>query len=212
MPQPKVIHQPRTQRALQQGIATLVSAIAPTLGPSARRSVAQNQAKFELLDDGGLIARRIIALPEPEADVGAMLLRQVLWDVHQHVGDGAATTAVLYERIYREGLRFLAAGADPMRLRARLMSLLPAMTERLLADARPLRGEAELKRLALSVCYDEEMADVIGEVIDTIGQYGQVDVRAGHGRGLDYQLCGRQLLERRRPIQRDAARVRSSSG
>ena len=90
MPQPKVIHQPRTQRALQQGIATLVSAIAPTLGPSARRSVAQNQAKFELLDDGGLIARRIIALPEPEADVGAMLLRQVLWNVHQHVGDGAA--------------------------------------------------------------------------------------------------------------------------
>jgi len=186
MPQPKVIHQPRTQRALQQGIATLVNAIAPTLGPSVRRSVAQNQAKFELLDDGGLIARRIIALPEREADVGAMLLRQVLWSVHQHVGDGAATTAVLYERIYREGLRFIAAGADPMRLRANLMSLLPRLTERLLADARPLRGEAELKRLALSVCYDEEMADVLGEVIGTIGQYGQVDVRAGHGRGLEH--------------------------
>ena len=188
MPQPKIIHQPRTQRALQQGITTLVNAIAPTLGPSARPSVAQNQAKFELLDDGGLIARRIIALPEREADVGAMLLRQVLWRVHQHVGDGAATTAVLYECIYREGLRFIAAGADPMRLRASLMSLLPGLTERLLADARPLRGEAELKRLALSVCYDEEMADVLGEVIHTIGQYGQVDVRAGHGRGLEYNF------------------------
>ena len=94
------------------------NAIAPTLGPTPRHSIARNQAKFELLDDGGLIARRIIALPEKEDDVGAMLLRQVLWQVHQHVGDGAATTAVLYERIYQEGLRFIAAGANPMRLRA----------------------------------------------------------------------------------------------
>ena len=120
MPRPKVIHQPKTQQALKRGITTLVKAIAPTLGPTPRRSIAQNQSKFELLDDGGVIARRIVALPEQEDDVGAMLLRQVLWAVHQHVGDGAATTAVLYERIYHEGLRFIAAGADPMRLRARL--------------------------------------------------------------------------------------------
>ena len=186
MPRPKVIHQPRTQQALKRGITTLVRAIAPTLGPTPRRSIAQNQAKFELLDDGGVIARRIVALPESEDDVGAMLLRQVLWAVHQHVGDGAATTAVLYERIYNEGLRFIAAGADPMRLRACLMELLPQVQKRLLADARPLRGEAELQALAFSVCYDEEMTSVLGEVIHTIGQYGQVDIRAGHGRGLDY--------------------------
>ena len=186
MPRPQVIHQPRTQRALQEGISTLVSAIAPTLGPTPRRSIAQNQARFELLDDGGLIARRIIALPDQEADVGAMLLRQVLWRVHQHVGDGAATTAVLYERVYNEGLRFIAAGADPMRLRACLQSLLPKVTEKLLAQARPLRGDAELQALANSVCYDDEMAVVLGEVISTIGRYGQVDIREGHGRGMEY--------------------------
>ena len=218
MPRPQVIHQPRTQRALKRGIATLVNAISPTLGPTPRRSIARNQSKFELLDDGGLIARRIIALPEPEEDVGAMLLRQALWQARQHVGDGAATTAVLYEKIFSEGLRYIAAGADPMRLRSALMALLPGMTERLLAGARPLRSEAELKALALSVCYDEEMADTLGEVIHTVGRYGQVDVRAGHGRGMEhnyvdgaYWTGGVQSKEMLRGFQRPVAEMQEAA-
>ncbi len=186
MPQPKVIHQPQTRRALQRGISTLTQAVAPTLGPLPRHSVAQNLDKLELLEDGGLIARRIIALPEPGEDVGAMLLRQVLWRMHQQTGDGAATTAVLYEQIYSEGLRFLAAGADPMRLRSRLTELLPRLIERLTEETRFLRSEAELQAAAFSVCYDEEMARILGEVLYTIGPYGQVDVREGHGRGMEY--------------------------
>jgi len=218
MPRPKIIHEPRTQQALKRGMATLVNAIAPTLGPTPRHSIARNQAKFELLDDGGLIARRIIALPEQEDDVGAMLLRQVLWQVHQHVGDGAATTAVLYERIYQEGLRFIAAGANPMRLRARLMELLPQVSKRLLADARPLRSEAELKALAFSVCYDEEMAAVMGEVIGALGQYGQVDIRAGHGRRMEYNFVegsywrgGAQSKEMLRGFQRGIAEMQDAA-
>ena len=218
MPRPKVIHQPHTRQALKRGISTLVNAISPTLGPTPRRSIAQNQSKFELLDDGGVIARRIVALPEQEDDVGAMLLRQVLWGVHQHVGDGAATTAVLYERIYIEGLRFIAAGADPMRLRARLMELLPDVSERLLAEARPLRNEAELQALAYSVCYDEEMAAVLAEIIHTIGQFGQVDVRAGHGRAMEYNYVdgsywrgGVQSKEMLRGFQRGVAEMQDAS-
>ncbi len=186
MPVPKVIHQPRTQEAIRRGLAVLGNAIRPTLGPLPRRLIAQNQAKFELLDDGGIIARRIIALEDREDDVGAMLLRQVLWQVRQQVGDGAATTAVLYESIYNEGLRFIAAGADAMRLRAALRELLPQLTDSLLAQARILTEVKDLEAIAFSVCYDEEMAAVLGEVIDTVGQYGQVDIRAGHRRGMEH--------------------------
>ena len=188
MPVPKVIHEPRTQEAIRRGLATLGKAIRPTLGPLPRRLVAQNQSKFEMLDDGGIIARRIIALQDREDDVGAMLLRQVLWQVHQQVGDGAATTAVLYESIYNEGLRYMAAGADPMRLRASLQQLLPQVTESLHSQARILTQANELEGIAFSVCYDEEMAAALGEVIDTVGQYGQVDIRAGHGRGMEHNF------------------------
>ncbi len=184
MPKPKVIHQPRTHQAIRQGVKALVNAIRPTLGPLPRPSVAQNLEKFELLDDGGIIARRIVALPDQAEDVGAMLLRQVLWQVSQQVGDGAATAAVLYESIYREGLRYIAAGANPLRLRMRLMEMLPPLGDRLLAQRRLLNGADSLKAIALSVCYDENLAAVLGEIFDTMGQYGQVDIRAGHGRGL----------------------------
>ena len=218
MPRPKVIHQPKTQLALKRGINTLVKAIAPTLGPTPRHSIAQNQAKFELLDDGGVIARRIIALPEPDVDVGVMLLRQVLWQAHQHVGDGVATTAILYEQIYKEGLRYIAAGADPMRLRARLMALLPPISQRLLSEARPLKGEAELKSLAFSVCYDEEMAAILGEIIHNIGEYGQVDIRAGHGRAMEHNYVegsywrgGAQSKEMLRGFQRGVAEMQDAA-
>lgn len=184
MPKPKVVHQPATQQALRRGITTLVNAIAPTLGPLPRRSIAQNLDKFEMLDDAGIIARRIIALPDRQEDVGAMLLRQVLWNMREHIGDGAATTALLYQKIYAEGLRFIAAGADPMRLRRQLQTLLPALIQRLTADARQLRMESELRDLAFSICYDEEMAAILAEVLHTLGQYGQVDIREGHGRGM----------------------------
>lgn len=186
MPQPKVIHQPQTQRALKRGIATLTGAVAPTLGPLPRRSLTQNLNNLELLDDGGVIARRIIALPEQDEDVGAMLLRQVLWRMHQQAGDGVVATAILYEQIYNEGLRFIAAGADPMRLRGRLTELLPRLIKRLTLETRFLSGEAELSAAAFSVCYDEEMARILGEALYTVGPYGQVDVREGHGRGMAY--------------------------
>ena len=184
MPKPRVLHQPETGQALRRGMAALVNAIAPTLGPLPRRTMAQNLDKFEGLDDGGLIARRIIALPQQADDVGAMLLRQVLWKTRQHVGDGTATAALLYNSVYSEGLRFIAAGADPMRLRARLMALLPPLTQRMTADARHLRTEAELRALAFAICADEEMAGILAETLHTLGPYGQVDLREGHGRGM----------------------------
>ena len=182
MPTPKVIHQPTTHDAIQQGVQTIVDAIRPTLGPMPRQLVAQKMDKFELLDDGGVIARRIIQIDDREEDVGAMLLRQVLWKVNQKVGDGCATTAVLYEAIYNEGLRYLAAGANAMRLRQYLMQALRQCTDALMEQRQELSNVNSLQKIAQSVCYDEQMAGVLGEVIDTVGQYGQVDVRDGHGR------------------------------
>lgn len=185
MPKPTVVEQPRTGEAIGRGVDVLVKAISPTLGPLPRSPIVHNQNRLELLDDGGMIARRIIALQDREDDVGAMLLRQALWQVHQQVGDGAATAAVLYHAIYSEGLRFIAAGANAMRLRAQLLAWLPKLREALIEMASILTGETQLRDIAYAVCFDQEMAAVLAEVIDTVGQYGQVDVRAGHGRGTE---------------------------
>ena len=92
----------------------------PTLGPIPR-TVAVSQALDnkppELLDKGGLIARRISDLPDRDADMGAMLLRQMLWQLYEDCGDGTATAAVMFQSIYNDGLKFIAAGGNAMRLR-----------------------------------------------------------------------------------------------
>ena len=108
--------------------------------------------KIELLDDGGIIARRIIQVDHRHEDVGAMLLRQVLWQVNQQVGDGTATAAVLYEAVYNEGLRYLSAGADVMRLREHLMQALRYLSQLLMAQCQTINDLQNLKSIAPIPC------------------------------------------------------------
>jgi chaperonin GroEL (HSP60 family) len=84
---PHVVFQPQTYRSVQKGIHTLVAAIRPTLGPLPRNVAIEKistNSSPELLDNGGVIARRIIELQDPDEDIGAMLARGFLWELHSH--------------------------------------------------------------------------------------------------------------------------------
>src|SRR5512139_1886084 len=122
MPQAKtqrVIFQPATYRRLQRGTRKLVTAIRPTLGPRPR-IVAINrlldERMPELLDNGGTIAKRVEQLSDPDEDMGAQLVRDMLWRLQDQVGDGTATAAVLFGSIFNQGIHYLAAGGNSMRL------------------------------------------------------------------------------------------------
>ena len=111
------------QRGFQRGVAQLVRAISPTLGPRPRHVVHQTmfQGRMpEFLDDGATIARRIVMLPDRVEDAGAMLLREMLVEVKEAAGDGTATAAVLFSSIYNQGLSFVTAGGSAMLLRREL--------------------------------------------------------------------------------------------
>lgn len=188
MPTPRIIQQPITHKAIQNGVTKIVNAIRPTLGPLPRYLINKSGSNLEFLDDGGTIARRIIQIDNRTEDVGAMLLRQVLWQVNQQVGDGTATTAILYEAVYNEALRYIAAGANAMELRKYLINALPKLSQSLMKQCQVITDVDSLKSIAYSVCYDEEMADTLGNVFDTVGRYGQVDIRKGNRRGIDYKF------------------------
>ncbi|MCE2472155.1 MAG: hypothetical protein J4G18_09680 [Anaerolineae bacterium] len=165
----------------------VVDAIRPTLGP-VTRTVAVSQALDgkppELLDKGGLIARRITDLPDPDADMGAMLVRQALWQLYEDCGDGTAAAAVMFQSIYREGLKVITAGGDAMRLRQQLLEGLNLILCRLDHMTMPINGRAQLAQLAECICHDPELADKLGEIFAFIGEYGQLDVRRGHTRAI----------------------------
>src|SRR5215212_7974642 len=106
---PEVVFQPRTYAAFRYGINLLADAIRPTLGPRPRfvamERPARNQAA-EFLDSGGMIARRFIELPDRDASMGLLLMRQALWRLQDRVGDGTATAAVIFQQVFNHGLHY----------------------------------------------------------------------------------------------------------
>ena len=185
---PGVVSEPESHYGLQAGINRLIDSIRPTLGPLPRYTAIEDmrgQSKPpEILDSGGTIARRIVMLPGADADMGAMFVRQMLWRLHQNVGDGTATAAVLFQVIYNEGLRYIAAGGNAMSLRRHLEAGMRLILEELNKLTRPVAGKRQLIQLAHSICFDDLLAEMLGDIFDLMGEYGQVEFRGGQGRSL----------------------------
>ncbi len=176
---PGVIFQPRAHQQFQQGIARMVDAIRPTLGPMPRLvAVARSHASDppELLDDGGLIARRTVALSDRDADMGAMFVRHVLWRLREEVGDGTASAAVMLRTIYDEGIKYIIAGGNAMLLREALEDLLPGLLDNLSGLASPIHGQLALSHFAMSACPDPEIAALLAELFFVIGMDGHVEI------------------------------------
>ena len=165
----------------------IVNAIRPTLGPRPRLIAIQQSASSmpELLDNGGIIARRIIEIQNRDADMGAMLTRQMLWQLHETVGDGTTTAAVIFQKIYNEGLHVLVNGGNKMILRRYLEEGQKLVVKCLEAQTQPLEGQEQLTQMAQTICYDTDLANLLGEIFDIIGEYGQFEVRSSRGRELE---------------------------
>jgi chaperonin GroEL len=186
---PGVVFQPAVYEGMQRGINQIVDLVSPTLGPVPRvvmlERVADRNKTPEMLDDGAVIVRRILGLPQREEDVGAMYLRHVLWKMHEDVGDGAATAAVIFREIYNQGVRCIIAGSNAMRLRYHLDQGMRLILDELSGMAFHLEGKEELGGLAETICHDPEMAQMMGEMFDIIGAYGRLEIRSGNTRDLE---------------------------
>lgn len=181
---PGVVLQPRSVLGFQRGITAIVDAIRPTLGPLPRlTAVARAHASDapELLDDGGLIARRIIALQDRDADMGAMFTRHMLWRLREDVGDGTVTAAVLFKSIFDEGVKHINAGSNAMLLREALEALLPDLLNELDRMAQPIQDQEALALFATSTCPDPEIAHLLSEIFHVIGEGGYLEVKNARG-------------------------------
>lgn len=187
---PGVVFQPRSRQGMQRGINQMVDALRPTLGPRPRVVAVENVFRDktpEFLDKGGLIARRIIQLPDRDADMGAMLVRHVVSRVHEEIGDATATAAVLFQAVYNGGLRYISAGGNAVHLRRYLENGLHEILDELDRFTMRLEGKQQLAQLAESLCFDQSLATLLGEIFDIVGEYGQVEVRRGQGRDSERQ-------------------------
>lgn len=189
MERPNVVFGRRASEGMFRGAEKLGRLLSLTLGPVKGHIVLARDMgssdRYEAIADAATIARRIIALPEPTEDVGAMLLRQLVWRVRQKAGDGSATAAVLALAIMREARRCIVAGANAMRLREGVELGARAAVKALQKMAQPLEGQERLAALAAGVCGDAAMGKIIGEIFDTLGPEGIVTVQDYVGFYLD---------------------------
>ena len=178
MPKPKVVEQPNTTVHLTKGINAMADLLAPTLGPIGGLVANQRdfQRKPELLDDSATTVRRILNLGDPRADVGAMLMRSMIWRVVQRAGDGGATAALLTRSLYLEAVRMMAAGANAMRLAKGVNLGIDAAIKSLQAQARAVAHENDLANVALTVIHDPSLAAVLGEMSYLLGPDAQVTI------------------------------------
>jgi chaperonin GroEL len=182
---PRILFQPGAYKAMQTGINLIAEAVRPTLEPLPRFVAMDKSGRTdkapELLDDGGIIVRRMVALPDKDADMGAMFLRQVLWKHREEAGDGTATTAVLFQNLYNEGIKYIVAGGNPMPLRHSLERGLCVIRDQLARMVKPLEGRAQIAALAESVAKEAPMATALGDIFDVIGEHGLLEVRSDYG-------------------------------
>jgi chaperonin GroEL len=196
----RVVFQPATYRGMQRGVNQIVDAIRPTLGPRPR-VVAMDNVDYQdktprLLDDGGTIARMIIELADRDADVGAMLIRDVLWRVQQQTGDGTATTAVLFQAVYNAGIHYITSGGSCRRVQTFLLKGLQAILEHINSMTKTVGSQAELAAMAATVCYDPPLADMLGEIFEIVGEFGRTEIRPGRSRELEREYVEGMYWER----------------
>lgn len=185
-----VTYQPETYQGLLRGVDKLVEAIRPTLGPFPHMvSIASSMPgrSPEVLDDGGIIARRIIQFPDRDEDIGAMYLRHLLWRMREDCGDGTAATAVLFAEVLRKGILYITNGGHAMPLRGYLEKGARLVYNEIGKLARPVKGAGMIQKVAETRCFDQDMARKLGEIFDAVTEYGHIELRSGRSRGLDIE-------------------------
>jgi chaperonin GroEL len=130
----------------------------------------------EPLSDAATIARRMLGLADRAENVGAMLLRQLVWRVHQTVGDGGATTAVLAQAILNQAHRFVAAGANPMMVQRGVKKAASVAVDNLMGMAQPVTTEDDLVAIAQAVTNEPELSFILGEMYDLLGSSAYITI------------------------------------
>jgi chaperonin GroEL len=166
------------RRALERGVDQLADAVKITLGPRGRHVVLDDRNKYigpTITNDGVTIAR-VIELTDPYENLGAQLAKNVATKTNDVAGDGTTTATVLAQAMVREGLRNVAAGANPTALGRGIAAAADAVADALAAKATPVTGEQAIAQVATVSSRDPKIGALVGEAMTKVGEDGVITV------------------------------------
>ncbi len=164
------------RRALQKGVDALADTVKITLGPKGRNVVLDKKFGAPLITNDGVTIAKEIDLEDPFENMGAQLVKEVATKTNDVAGDGTTTATLLAQAIVREGLRNLAAGANPMVLKRGLDSAVNAAVEGLRSQSQPITSKQAIAQVASISAGDEEIGKLISDAMDTVGNDGVITV------------------------------------
>ena len=176
------------RKALEQGVDAVANAVKVTLGPRGRYVVLDKKFGAPTITNDGVTIAREIEVEDVFQNQGAQLVREVATATNDVAGDGTTTATVLAQAIVRQGLKNVAAGANPLGLKRGIEIAVDQVVEHIRSQAKEISGKDQIARVATISAGDEEIGDVIADAIDKVGKDGVVNVEEGQTFGMDLEF------------------------
>src|SRR4051794_5168694 len=176
------------RRGLERGMNTLADAVKVTLGPKGRNVVLEKKWGAPTITNDGVSIAKEIELEDPWEKIGAELVKEVAKKTDDVAGDGTTTATVLAQALVREGLRNVAAGANPMSLKKGIEKAVESVTEYLLSTAKDVETKEQIAATASISAADTAIGELIAEAMDKVGKEGVITVEESNTFGLELEL------------------------
>jgi chaperonin GroEL len=176
------------RRALERGVNRLADAVKVTLGPKGRNVVIDKKWGAPTITNDGVTVAREIELEDPTENLGAQLAKEVATKTNDVAGDGTTTATVLAQAMVAEGLRSVAAGANPIALKRGIDAAATAVAEALIESARDVEERSEVANVATISAQDAKIGEVIAEAFDKVGKDGVITVEEAPTMGIELEF------------------------
>lgn len=184
------------RRGMERGLDLLADTVKVTLGPKGRNVVLEKKWGAPTITNDGVSIAKEIDLADPYEKIGAELVKEVAKKTDDVAGDGTTTATVLAQAIVKEGLRNVAAGANPIALRHGIEKAVDAVVSRLLADAVEVKTKEQIAATASISAADETIGDMIAEAMEKVGEEGVITVEESNTFGLNLEVTEGMRFDR----------------
>jgi len=179
----------QARRAMERGVNILADTVKVTLGPKGRNVVIGKSFGAPIITNDGVTIAKEIELSDPAENMGAQLVKEVATKTNDVAGDGTTTATVLAQAMVKEGLRNLAAGAQPMDIKIGIEAAVAAVSEKLRSQATPVNGKPQIADVATISAQDRAIGELIAEAMDRVGKDGVITVEEASTTGLDLEFA-----------------------
>jgi chaperonin GroEL len=176
------------RRSLERGVNALADAVKVTIGPKGRNVVIDKKFGAPTITNDGVTIAREVELEDPYENLGAQLAKEVATKTNDIAGDGTTTATVLAQAMVREGMRNVAAGAQPIALKRGIDAAVKAVSDELLAKAKQVETKESIAQVGSISAQDKAIGDLIAEAMDKVGKDGVITVEESNTMGLELEF------------------------